>query len=91
MRNIQGNVPKSALSRFLLGAGIGVAISVPLFVGIEELGVRILLMAVFAGTIGGAQVLAGGRTERSGRLMRWMLGIGTVALVLSIAVFMMVR
>ncbi len=91
MRNIQGKVPQSAFSRFLLGAGIGIAISIPLFIGIEDVAVRILFMLGFAGIMGGAQVVAGGTSARSGSLMRWMLAIGTLTMLVGVAVFWMVN
>lgn len=91
MRNIQGKVPQSAFSRFLLGVGVGIAISVPLFMGIEELPVRILFMAAFAGIMGTAQVVAGGTSARSRTAMRWMLGIGALTLAVGVAVFFMVN
>lgn len=91
MRNIQGKVPQSAFSRFLLGAGIGVAISIPLFQGVEDVPVRILFMLAFAGIMGGAQVIAGGTSARSKSLTRWLLAIGTLTFGIGVAVFFMVN
>lgn len=91
MRNIQGKVPQSAFSRFLLGAGIGIAISIPIFLGVEDVPVRILFMLAFAGIMGIGQVVAGGNTVRSQRAMRWMLAIGTLTLFVGVVTFFMVN
>ncbi len=91
MRNIKGDVPQSAISRFLLGAGIGVAISVPIFWSMEDVAVRVLLMAAFAGLMGGAQVIAGGKTERSQRILRWAMVAGTFTLLAGVVTFFVVN
>ena len=90
MRNIQGKVPESALSRFLLGAGIGIAISVPLFIGIEDVPVRVLFMLAFAGIMGTGQVLAGGKSERSRTRLTWSLVAGVATLLVGVLVFFLV-
>lgn len=91
MRNIKGEVPKSAVSRFLLGAGIGVAISIPIFAGIEDVPVKIIFMALFAGLMGGGQVLAGRNTEGSRRLVRIALVGGVMAMLVGIGLFLLAK
>ncbi len=89
MRNIQGKVPQSAFSRFLVGAGIGIAISVPLFIGIEEVPVRVIFMLAFAGIMGAGQAVAGGTSPRARTATRWLVVIFGVTLLVGVATFFM--
>ncbi|MBC8453126.1 MAG: hypothetical protein H8D69_01495 [Chloroflexi bacterium] len=82
------NAQKSSRARFLLGAAIGVAISVPLFAGIDEAPVQFALMAAFAVIMGYAQVLAGRDTPGARKFTKWAIVGGIVALFAGIVAFM---
>ena len=90
MRNLQGRVPESALSRFLLGAGVGIAISIPLFIGIEDTPVRVGFMIAFSGLMGIGQVLAGSKSARVRPMTRLAVLIGTMTLILGIVLYVIV-
>ena len=90
MRRLDGKTPLSPVSRFLLGAGIGVAISVPLFNGIDDVWVRILFMMAFAGVMGAGQVVAGGTSARSRKTRLWLLAAGAVSFAAGVAVYLAV-
>ena len=60
--NMKPTKKKKAMSnqaRFVFGGVIGVAISVPIFGGIDSAPVKAILMIAFAGIMGYAQVIAG--------------------------------
>jgi hypothetical protein len=83
-----GKNKRTSQARFLLGAAIGVAISVPLFSGIEDASVRFVLMAAFAAIMGYAQVLAGRDTEGARKFTKWAIVGGVIALFVGIVAFM---
>ena len=88
MRNIQGKVPESPVARFMMGVGFGVAISIPLFLSIDALWVRILFMASFGGIMGVGQVLAGSKSEQARLVTMWSLVLGIALLIVGIAVLL---
>ncbi len=73
-----------------MGAAIGVAISVPLFSGIDDWPVQAVLMATFAGIMGYGQVLAGRNTTHAMRATKWGLAIGAISMFAAIAVYLIV-
>ena len=91
MRQLNGKVPSSPVHRFLLGAGFGVAISVPIFVGIENITLRLIFMLGFAGMIGASQMFVGGTENRLRKTQGWLLAAGAVVLIVGIVLFFSLR
>ena len=91
LRNIQGKVPESALSRFLLGAGVGIAVSIPIFAGIEDATVRFSFMTAFSGLMGIGQVLAGSKSVRVRPMTKLSLLFGALALIAGLVFFVMLN
>jgi len=78
----------SSQGRFIFGAAIGVAISVPIFGGVDTAPVKFILMAGFAGLMGYAQVIAGKDTAGSRKFTRWAIIGGIVAMAAGIVAFL---
>ena len=87
MRQLNGKIPSSPVHRFLLGAGFGIAISIAIFAGVENVTLRIIFMLGFASLLGASQVLGGGTTTRSRKVQAWMLAGGAAALVAGVVLF----
>jgi VIT1/CCC1 family predicted Fe2+/Mn2+ transporter len=79
----------SSQARFVFGAAIGVAISVPIFGGVDSAPVKAILMIAFAGIMGYAQVIAGKNTAGSRKFTRWAIIGGIVAMAVGIVAFLL--
>jgi len=90
LRNVKGNAPKSDRVRFLLGAAIGIAISVPVFANIEDEPVRVLFMLLFAAVMGTGQVLAGRDTSGARKLTRWLITAAILTFVAAVIAYIVV-
>ena len=86
MRNIKGDIPESPIARFILGGGIGLALSIPLFMGIEDIPVRIGFMAAMTALMGSGQVMAGSKAAQERGMVRWSLFAGTLLLVTGLVI-----
>ena len=85
MSTVREILRRNAALRFLLGAGIGLAISIPLFTGIEDWPVRAGLMLAFGAIFGiGSSQWTGQPAPRS-RLVSVLLVAGVAVLVTVIA------
>jgi hypothetical protein len=88
VRDNNGSKPKNSRARFILGAAVGVAISIPIFSGIESSFIRFILMFAFGGLMGYGQVFAARDTPGSRRFLRLAIVGSVVALVLGLVIFM---
>ena len=85
MKNLQGRVPRSPIKRFLLGGAFGFAISIPVFVSIDDLPVRFAFMAGFTLLMGISQVIAGSSQVLERPISRLLLILGVTALGFGLA------
>lgn len=81
----------SSQARFVLGAGIGIAISVALFNEIDEAPVKFVLMTAFAAIMGYAQVIAGRDTPGARKFTKWAMVGGVIALAAGIVAFLVAK
>ena len=88
MRDNNGKQPKNSRARFILGAAVGVAISIPIFGGIENSAIRFLLMFAFGGLMGYGQVFAARETPGAKKFLRLAIIGSVIALVLGLVIFM---
>jgi hypothetical protein len=88
VRDNNGSQPKNSRARFILGAAVGVAISIPIFGGLENSFIRFLLMFAFGGLMGYGQVFAARDTAGSRKFLRLAVVGSVVALVLGLVIFM---
>lgn len=91
MRFNSANYRQSPVRRFFFGALIGVAISTPIFLAIDDLPVSILFMALFGVIVGVGQILGGSSSPRSRRALPWLNGLGAVTFAIGVGVFFAVR
>ena len=85
MENLRALLRRNAALRFLLGAGTGLAVSIPLFTGVEDWPVRAGLMLAFGAVFGiGSSQWTGQAAPRS-RLVLVPLVVGVAVLVTVIA------
>ncbi|NQW21775.1 MAG: hypothetical protein HQ477_13820 [Chloroflexi bacterium] len=89
MKNINGNKPKTSRARFILGAGIGVAISIPLFGDVENSFTRFLLMFGFGAMMGYGQVFAGKNTPGAKKFTRFAIAGSMLAMTVGIVIFLL--
>ena len=89
MKNLKGKNQKSPRARFLFGAALGIAISVPIFAGVDSPPVKAFLMLAFAALMGGGQVIGGRDTAGSRKFTRWAMIAGVATMVIGIVLFML--
>lgn len=87
MRFDSASYGRSPVRRFILGALIGVAISIPIFISIDDLAMSILFMVLFGGIVGVGQVLGGSSSPAANRALLWLGGLGMVTFLAGIAVY----
>ena len=75
-------------ARFVLGAGIGIAISVPVFGGVENDFFKAVLMIAFGGIMGAAQVYAGKETASARKFTRLAVTGSILAMAIGIIIFL---
>jgi hypothetical protein len=78
----------SSQARFLFGAVIGIAISIPVLGGVDSAPVKFVLMAVIAALMGGAQVIAGKDTAGARKFTQWAIVGGILAMAFGIVAFL---
>ncbi len=88
MNDLKGNAPHSSRSRFMLGAGIGIAISIPIFDAIDDTPAKILFMVAFAAVMGTGQVLAARNTPGARKFTRLAVVGGVITLLIGIIAFL---
>jgi hypothetical protein len=89
VKNLKGKNQKSSRARFLFGAAIGVAISVPIFSDIGSPPVKAVLMLAFAGLMGASQVIGGRDTAGARKFTRWAMVGGIMSLMIGVVIFML--
>jgi hypothetical protein len=89
MKSTKNKKPMSSQARFIFGAGIGVAISIPIFGGVDSAPVKFLLMVAFAAIMGYAQVIAGKDTAGARKFTRWAIVGGILAMAVGIVAFLL--
>ena len=89
MKPTKKKKPMSNQARFVFGGVIGVAISVPIFGGIDSAPVKAILMIAFAGIMGYAQVIAGKDTAGARKFTRWAIIGGILAMAAGIVAFLL--
>ena len=72
----------------MLGAGIGLAISIPIFDAIKDTPAKILFMVVFAIVVGTGQVLAARNTPGARKFTRLAVIVGVITLLIGIIAFL---
>ena len=89
MRYLRELLRANAALRFLLGAGVGLAVSIPLYVGVEDWPVRLGLMLAFGATFGVGSAMSTDTAERPRSAATWLLVVGVAALgVLVLGLFL---
>lgn len=89
MKNIKGKNQKSSRGRFIFGAAIGIAISVPIFGGVESPPIKALLMLAFGGLMGAGQVIGGRDTAGGRKFTRWAMIGGAATMVIGVVIFLL--
>ena len=89
VKNTEGKKKNSSRARFLFGAGLGIAVSIPIFAGVDSPPVKAFLMLAFAGLMGGGQVLGGRDTAGGRKFTRWAMIGGVGTMVIGIVLFML--
>ncbi len=89
MKKAKNKKAMSSQARFIFGAAIGVAISIPIFGGVESAPVKFVLMTAFAVIMGYAQVIAGKDTPGSRKFTRWAIIGGILAMAVGIVAFLL--
>jgi hypothetical protein len=72
----------------MLGAGIGLAISIPIFDAIKDTLAKILFMVAFATVVGTGQVLAARNTPGARKFTRLAVVVGVITLLIGIIAFL---
>ena len=88
MKDTKGKPQKSARARFLFGAAIGIAISIPIFAGIDSPPVKAFFMLAFAGLMGAGQVIGGRDTAGARKFTRWAMIGGVGTMVIGVGLFL---
>jgi hypothetical protein len=91
MKDIKGKPQKSPRGRFIFGAALGIAISIPIFANIEPAPLRALFMLVFAGLMGGGQVIGGRNTPGARKFTRYAMIGALVAMFVGIIAFLIIN
>lgn len=89
MKDTKGKNKKSARARLLFGAALGIAISIPIFSGVDSPPVKAFLMVAFAALMGAGQVIGGRETTGARKFTRWAMIGGVGTMVIGIVLFML--
>jgi hypothetical protein len=90
MKDNKAKPQKSPRGRFIFGAALGIAISIPIFAGIESPPLKAFFMLAFAGLMGAGQVIGGRDTPGARKFTRYAMIGAFVAMFVGIIAFMII-